>query len=90
LGVGLKIPPHKICSVEKLLKFETGRQFWKRLSSTKHCNVRRRRRRLRRIKEEEEEEEEDIFRAIAGGRGEWCCPPPPRPQSPKSSSWAAK
>jgi hypothetical protein len=30
------------CSVEKLLKLETGRQFWKRLRSTKDCSTRRR------------------------------------------------
>jgi hypothetical protein len=39
----LLIPTHKKCSVEKLLKFEAGPQFWKRLRSTKDCNARRRR-----------------------------------------------
>jgi hypothetical protein len=44
LGVGLRTPSHKKCFVEKLLKFETGQQFWKRLKSTKDCNATRRRR----------------------------------------------
>jgi hypothetical protein len=43
--VGLTTPSHKKCFVEKLLKFETGQQFWKRLKSTKDCNATRRRRR---------------------------------------------
>jgi len=41
LGVGLTTPSHKKCFVEKLLKFETGQQFWKRLKSTKDCNATR-------------------------------------------------
>jgi hypothetical protein len=49
LGVGLTTPPHKKCFVEKLLKFETGQQFWKRLKSTKDCNATRRIRIRRRI-----------------------------------------
>jgi hypothetical protein len=49
LGVGLTTPPHK-SSVEKLLKLEIRRHFWKRLRSTKDCTaIRRRRRRRRRI-----------------------------------------
>ena len=48
LGAGLTIPRHKKRSVEKLLKLETGRQFWKRVRSTKDYNARRRRRRRRR------------------------------------------
>jgi hypothetical protein len=47
LGVGLTTPYHKKCFVEKLLKFETGQQFWKRLKSTKDCNATRRRRRIK-------------------------------------------
>jgi hypothetical protein len=38
LGVGLTTPFHKKCFVEKLLKFENGQQFWKRLKSTKECH----------------------------------------------------
>jgi hypothetical protein len=41
LGVRLTTPPHEKCFVEKLLKFETGQQFWKRLKSTKDCNATR-------------------------------------------------
>jgi hypothetical protein len=41
LGVGLTTPSHKKCFLEKLLKFETGQQFWKRLKSTKDCNATR-------------------------------------------------
>jgi hypothetical protein len=42
LGVGLTTPSHKKIFVEKLLKFETGQQFWKMLKSTKDCNATRR------------------------------------------------
>jgi hypothetical protein len=48
LGVGLTTPSRKKCFVEKLLKFETGQQFWKRLKYTKDGNATRRRRRRRR------------------------------------------
>ena len=42
LGVGLTNPSHKKYFVEKLLKFEIGQQFWKRLKSTKDCTASRR------------------------------------------------
>jgi hypothetical protein len=37
----LIIKTHKKCSVEKPLKLETGRKFWKRLRSAKTCNDRK-------------------------------------------------
>jgi hypothetical protein len=43
-GLGKVLQTHPIkSSVEKLLKLEIRRQFWRRLRSTKDCNVRRRR-----------------------------------------------
>jgi hypothetical protein len=33
-------PPVRKLSAENLIKLQTGRQFWKRLSSTKGCNAR--------------------------------------------------
>jgi hypothetical protein len=47
LGVGLTIPSHKKCFVEKLLKFETGQQFGK---AKVHCNATRKRRKRKVIK----------------------------------------
>jgi hypothetical protein len=48
LNLGLTTPHSGKCFVEKLLKLETERKFWKRLRSTKICNAGRRRRRRRR------------------------------------------
>jgi hypothetical protein len=45
VGRGADNPTHNKFYVEKLLKLETGRKFWKRLRSTKDCKARRRTRR---------------------------------------------